>query len=444
MRKLNNEIFWLKNKLFRPKAIAKYRELTANQQLDEKSLAALNWKKRKAIVEHAYNNTAFYSDFYNSYGFHPSMLLKEGDWDKVPILEREMIRENIPKMTMKGVSYKRLKVSTTGGSTGHPLKVYHDKAFNFETLAWRLLNWWDVSPGDNGGTIHRAVPTTAKAKFKKWLTWIPTKRVYLDASSFNSNDIKKFIMQVKQKKVVRITGYVGAVEKIAEYVLLNNEKVNGIEHIWTTSAPLSSNARRKIEKAFSHKVMDQYGSCEVLYIAQQCPYCEGIHVNSDIVHVDIIDCDGISITDNSAGDILVTNMESFAFPLIKYRLGDRSNYLSSQYKKCSLPFPLMNFVAGRTSDMLSTPSGITLTGDYWTTIFDGHVDNILAFQVRQKKDNSITIRVVVNPDMTDNHTALEKVKKAIEEKVRYEVSVNIEITDKIEDNMGKTRYVIKE
>ena len=250
--------------------------------------------------------------------------------------------------------------------------------------------------------------------------------------------------QQQEKKIVRLTGYVGAVEKIAEHILQNNKKVAGIKHIWTTSAPLSAVARNKIETAFNHKVMDQYGSCEIFSIAQQCPQCKGLHVNSDVNHVDIVDSDNKTISDFTVGDVLVTNMESFAFPLIKYRLGDKSNHLPLENKKCSLPFPLINFIAGRVSDTLTTPSGIILTGDYWTTIFDDFIENILAFQVCQKKDNSIIIRVVVNSKMSNNNEILEKVKNTIEQKVHNEVPIIVEVVDKIADDRGKTRYIIKE
>jgi phenylacetate-CoA ligase len=166
--------------------------------------------------------------------------------------------------------------------------------------------------------------------------------------------------------------------------LKNNNKVTGIKHLFTTSTPLSLNARNKIEKAFGNKVMDQYDSCGIFSTAQQCLLCNGLHINSDIVHVDIVDTNNHIVKDYSIGDVIVTNMKSFAFPLIKYRIEDRSNFIESKNKLCNLPFPLMNFVSGRISDTLTTPSGIILNGDYLTTIFDDCVDNVFAFQVCQK------------------------------------------------------------
>lgn len=71
--------------------------------------------------------------------------------------------------------------------------------------------------------------------------------------------------------------------------------------------------------------MDQYGCNEVANIAIQCPLCNGLHINSDFIHVDIVDQEDRLLEAGKYGEILVTNLESRAFPLIKYRLGIRVN-----------------------------------------------------------------------------------------------------------------------
>ena len=62
-------VFWSKNKLFRRKAIDEYKCSIASLKLSKDELLRLNFKKRKAIVEYAYANSAFYHDFYERRGF---------------------------------------------------------------------------------------------------------------------------------------------------------------------------------------------------------------------------------------------------------------------------------------------------------------------------------------------------------------------------------------
>ena len=48
----------------------------------------MNWRKRKDIVQHAYEQVAYYRDTFQKAGFHPEQLRSEDDWARVPILTR--------------------------------------------------------------------------------------------------------------------------------------------------------------------------------------------------------------------------------------------------------------------------------------------------------------------------------------------------------------------
>lgn len=441
--KFNIFVFWAKNIIFRYWAVKRYRVLLQNQNFSEKKLANLNWEKRKAIVNHAYTQTAFYKEYYDFVGFKPEMLKNEYDWDLVPILEKKMIRENIDKIIDFDVDNSFLKISTTGGSTGIPLKVFHDIRFPTEIIAWRFLKWWNVSPADNIGILHRAVPITKIDKIKDILFWFPTKRIFLDASSVSELDIIKFIKGIEEKGVTKIIGYVGAIEKVADYILKNKIFISSIHHVWTTSAPLTKPVRIKLESAFKCRVMDQYGSCEVYHIANECPNCNGLHINSDVRHVDIVNKSNKIIYDETLGDILITDLENKGFPIIKYRNGDRSSLVSSK-KQCNLPFPLLDFVKGRISDSIVTPNGIEVNGDFLTTIFDDYYDEVDRFRIIQKQDYSIVILVKLNNKYSIDEFFFNEIKTLIELKTNNEVNVKIQSVDEISDDMGKNRYIVSE
>lgn len=115
--------------------------------------------------------------------------------------------------------------STTGGSTGTPMKVFWDKRFKIEITGWRAFRWWNISPADNVGIIHRRVPKVAWAKFKNRAMWWPTKRVYLNAVSMTEEEIEQFVKQINDKKVVWLQGYVGALERIADYIIKYEKKL---------------------------------------------------------------------------------------------------------------------------------------------------------------------------------------------------------------------------
>ena len=437
----NDNVFWLKNKLFRRDAIALYKEAMRNQSLSPEELKEACFEKRVRLVRFAYENIPFYRQYYDECGFHPDNLKSEEDWNKIPILEKSYVRNQAQDMLNPYAKKKDIGETTTGGSTGMPLKVYRDKRFKLETLGWRAFSWWGVSPADNTGITHRRVPRGLKALLANRLLWWPTKRIYISATSMSDCEVKKFVEDINRKRIVWLTGYVGALETIANYIIKNDVTISTLRLVWSTSAPLSKSVREKLERAFRCRVMNQYGSCEVSNIAQQCPHSEHLHINCDFVHVDIVDENGAALCDEE-GDILVTDLSNYVFPLIRYRLGDRGCLVQEQCS-CGVSLPLMKNVKGRISDAVYTPSGVYVDGNYLTTIFDNYSEVIEQFQVRQFDDYSITIYVRKNPN-ADISAVLEKIRTQITADVKGEVPVRMELVDEIKHDRGKIRYILSD
>src|SRR5690606_18666697 len=130
-RNMKNKVFFLKNSLFRRAAVIGYKGLLKNQNFGETEIRKLNFEKRRQIVAHAYNHSAFYKSHYQKFNFSPDDLKTESDWDKVPVLTRKDIVENEKDIVVKGTEGFLYPIST-GGSSGVPLKVFHDKRFPSE------------------------------------------------------------------------------------------------------------------------------------------------------------------------------------------------------------------------------------------------------------------------------------------------------------------------
>ena len=423
--------------------MAQYAQAIYNQNLQREALEELNWNKRKEIVRYAYEHVPFYRDYYEEKGFSPDDLHCKEDWEKVPPLEKEHIRVNKQRMLSSSVPPCSIALTSTGGSTGMPLSVYRDKRFKFEILGWRAFTWWGISPADNTGIMHRRVPTNWVDKLKNRMLWCPTKRIYLNANRVEETDIARFVREITTQKIIWLTGYVGTLERVADYVLREGIKISCLRMVWSTSAPLSAIVRDKLERAFGCKVMNQYGSCEVSNIAQQCPCSEHLHVNVDYVHVDIVDEWGRSLQ-RQEGDILVTDLANYVAPLIRYRIGDRGE-LVEEPCPCGVTLPLMKNVKGRISDAVYTPSGIYIDGSYLTTIFDRYSSYIDKFQVRQTLDYSIKVLVVLKRPVTSGYeVVLREVKELLCASVKDEIPVSVEEVPEIHDDKGKIRYIISE
>src|SRR5690554_1655558 len=111
---IKKNVFVLKNILLRYKAFKKYKNLLSNDKLSFDDLDKLNFEKRKRLVEFAYANIPFYKSFYDSNNFNPQQLIEPKDWNLVPVLTKQHIKDNFNSFVVPSVDKRRCITSSTG------------------------------------------------------------------------------------------------------------------------------------------------------------------------------------------------------------------------------------------------------------------------------------------------------------------------------------------
>ena len=431
--------YLLKNILFRYPVIKAGRQISLNSKLTCKELDELTLAKLKKIFTYARENVPFYRDKFKDVDIRDIVSL--ADWEQLPVLTKDDIRNNQDKLIGDDVTTARLLKVTTGGTTGVPLTVYHDKKFLVETLAWRVLDWWGIKPYSNIAFIYRIFRTGWKARLNS-LMWYPTKRLFLDATLITTERMHAFYNDIVKFKPEIIQGYVGGVFEFAKFCQQNDLKIDFLKAVWVTSAPLAEPNRKLMEEVLNAPVYDQYGSCEVFWLGAECSRRKGLHVLSDARYIEMLDNDNRRVETGNYGEVTITDLENFAFPIIRYKNGDTGRYLKERCP-CGLPFPLIDKIRGRKSDAVRLKSGKIITGEYLTTIFDDTPDAVKEFQLYQHKDYSMSLFCVpgVSDDAVDVcSTKVDKLRKHIEN----EVNVDLRIVDSIKHDRGKTRFIISE
>lgn len=438
--KLKATFFWLKNTLLRPKAYQEYLKALEVEQNSRDQLSEINWAKRKKLVAFAYEAIPFYRKFYDENHFHPSQLKTESDWALVPILEKKYIRAEKEALLLPNVSPKKLISVTTGGSTGEPLKTFRDKTFPEEIIKWRMLKRWGISPADDMLLLWRIPKAHSGLKYKivNTLLWWPTRRLKYDSSVLTADTLHQIYQDLLRKKPQIIYGYVGAVEQLALYLHQNHLKINYEPLVWVTAAPVSRVQKTVFSRVFGPKILDQYACSELHWVASNTPEEHNLLVDSDYRHLDIVDAENQLVEKGIEGDILLTDLENYVFPLLKYRVGDRTMFVDSPV---SCPFPMIAPVKGRTSEFTVTPSGIVINGEYLTTIFDEYTDCILQFQVHQLENYSVDVKVVVKSQDNQTIKNVEEVINLLKTKTNHEIEIRPIFVDFIPHDRGKIRYI---
>ena len=95
-----------------------------------------------------------------------------------------------------------------------------------------------------------------------------------------------------------------------------------IEHIRTVGETVPASLRGRLGKISNLRIEDSYSSQEVGVIAIECPASGLYHVMAESMIVEILDDSNQPCREGQIGRVVVTELQNFASPLIRYDIGD--------------------------------------------------------------------------------------------------------------------------
>lgn len=436
-------LFKSKYFLFKPKTFKFFTEIKNSEKKSIQELEIESFEKFKKIFRYAYENSPFYKSKYEKAGITPDSLLSREQIESVPLLTKEEIRNHYKDIITKHANKRYVGISTTGGSSGIPVRTFFDKRVPIEAFGWRYLNRWGLNPWDDGAYIWRMIRKNKILNSFNLILWWPTKKIRLDASYLDNYKLDEFRFKINKYKPRLIQGYIGAVYEFADYLFKNKLCIHSPKCVWVTSAPMGKSQRKIIEEVFNAPVYDEYGSSEIPWLAAQCNRKELLHINFEGRLIEIVDDLNRKLGYDQEGKILITDLMNYYFPLIRYENGDKGS-LSSSVCGCGSNLPLLNPVKGRVSDMIRNPYGKVLDGSFLTTMFDDITDCINVFQFYQKSDYRILLKVVPNKNFNSYYKIIENHFDTLKRNYFSDFDIELELMEEIKSDRGKTRFIISE
>jgi phenylacetate-CoA ligase len=310
---------------------------------------------------------------------------------------------------------------------------------------WRMLDWWNVAPNASEATVWRMTRAqksiTLAQRVRRW----PQKSIFLNASDVTEERLNQFIRQFNAIRPAVLKGYLGAIEHLARYIEENRLRIASPSIVWVTSAPVSKVQRALLKNVFRAPVVDQYGCCEIFWLAAECPQSNGaLHFFYDLRHIEFVDDEGTEPPSGTDGRVLLTDLCNYTFPLIRYENGDRGRWMNPRRCACGNGLPLIDSIKGRVTDSIALPNGAYVSGDALTTLFDDFPDAVRQFQVCFKAKKRLILRIVPNADNPHSETQIKEVQKRLELMAAGVVEVSLERLPEIPHDRGKTRYVVNE
>lgn len=374
---LKKMIYLLGSELHNPDIKHEYKFLKETEKWDLKDLQNLQLKKLKKLIQTAYTKSTFYHDLMDKSGFNPFDIKTIDDIKKLPVITKKDLLLNSKKI-QNTEGYKKLFYTETSGSTGEPLCFYRNNEWDAGTRSamFRGYSWHDVFPWEKNGYFWGYSFTPIK-KIKTKLLDILQNRFRL--FSYDKNAIKTFAG--KLKKAAYIEGYSSMIYETAKAV--NDLKIGPFEMkmVKGTSENIYPGYQNAVKEAFGKKMISEYGSAETGLIAFECKYGH-MHIVMENVIVEAVD-----------GDIVVTNLNSFSFPIIRYKLGDSIILNDGTTCACGMQHLIIDEVTGRIGKIIYGETGKypSLTLYY---IFKNYVLNYgktLCYQAKQKQAGILEI-----------------------------------------------------
>jgi len=417
-------------------AIRYYQQLRRTQWLSRDDVRRLQESRLRQLIKHAYRHVPYYREMFDRLGIKPDDIRNLEDLQQLPALTKDDIRNNLHFDLMSDHHNKRLMLAvTTSGSTGEPLTLYADKTQLEMRWATTLRNieWTGYRFGDRQVRLwHSTLGMTRRQAFQERLDALLSRRKFFPAFEMNEQTIDRYIEFLRQTRPVLIDGYAEAFNLIGNY--LRAGRVDGVQPkgIVSSAQTLSEESRTLIEQAFNAKVFDKYGSREFSGIAHECEAHAGHHINAESYIVEIIR-DGRPARPGETGEVLVTDLNNYCVPLIRYKLGDLATATDEQCP-CGRGLPLIGAIQGRTQAIIIGTNGCFLPGTFFAHLLKDYGHIVKQFQVVQEQLGAMQFKVIRGPRFSE--TALEEILASFRQHLGSDMIINVEYVDHIP--LGRT------
>ena len=129
-----------------------------------------------------------------------------------------------------------------------------------------------------------------------------------------------------------------------------------LEHVTTFGEVLSAETREECRRAWDLSVIDVYSAQEVGIIALQCPTSESYHIQAETIFVEVVDERGEPCGPGQTGRVVVTPLNNYAMPLLRYEIGDWAELGGPC--PCGRGLPVLRRILGRERNaLLVAPTG---------------------------------------------------------------------------------------
>ena len=404
----------------------KLKWLESTQWWSREKIEQLQVTNLKKILKCALKNIPYYQQTLKNYADLIHNLKSVSELSFLPVLTKQQIRTNF-NLLQNPIFRGRTKTESTSGSTGDPMQFVHDRdggAFA-RALMYREHKWYNLNVADREARFY-GIPMDFNTKLKEKIKDFLMNRKRFSVFNLSEDSLNRYYEMINKYKPSYIYGYTSAVFEFINFMKNRNLRFKGdfIKAIIVTSEVLVAEQREIMESYLNIPVVNEYGCSEVGIIAAECPH-HGLHISAENIIVEIINKNAPAKPGES-GEIVITGLNNFAMPLIRYKVGDVA-IMSDKSCSCGRNLPLLQNIEGRVNNMVVTPEGKISSGLIFYYISRSLIENnggVKKFKVIQNEIDQITFQIV--KDENFNEASLNALVKKTHEYLSADIQVDFE------------------
>ncbi len=374
--------------------------LAVKRQNNPELISQIQNTKLQNMIRYCYDNIKYYREEFDRLDIKPDQIKTTSDLIKIPILTRQELRSRFWDFLPREIPPCR--ISRTSGSTGEPICIFSDtnsRVFNSASVL-RYRKALKIGP------FSKAILTplkTANEPYNKKPHWTFLqgihKTYYINPYIETQENFDYATGIIKKLQKPALIGITPAIRALAYRINDGDLPEFKPSAVLTTGESLSQNVKELLESTFGTIVADIYSCNEAGDIAFQCIIGNGYHINADNCIVEIVK-DNKPISAGQIGEVVITNLNRYAMPIIRYKNGDMAK-LTEEPCPCGCKLPLIDQIFGRTGEDIILPDGRSMP---WNQL-KGQMNHphIRHFQLIQEETGNLTIMYVPEPGTNTEH-----------------------------------------
>jgi phenylacetate-CoA ligase len=393
----------------------------ATETLPRERLAELQFGKLQAMLAELWGRNLFYTNKWQAAGVQPSDIRTLDDLARLPLTKKdELVADqsaNGPfgtNLTYPVEAYVRMH--QTSGTTGVPLKVMDTN----ESWDWWGRCWGHVLSGAGVTASDRLFMAFAFGPFIGFWAAVEGARkigaVMIPGGGRDSLQRLELMREAGATVLCCTPSYALRLAEVATELGFDLARIpmRATVHAGEPGANIPS-TKQRIETAWAAQCFDHAGASEVGAHSFEChKQPGGTHLIESEYIAEVIDPqNGRAVAPGERGELVLTNLGRWGFPVIRYRTGD---LVRTNLDRCDCGRSFLRFeggILGRADDM------VTVRG---VNVFPAAVENIIR-KFSEVDEFRITVNKVRQMDEMDIEVEL---REGADPEVVHEIGIKLD------------------